>query len=237
MRPDAVLRQTSGEAAYWHGYARRLPPPPTPEQRAEAERRAQLERERRQEEYRLRKEARRWGGRPPGERLRGLDGRGAVTLMARLDRDLVDDVVAADPGTQRRIARWAARRAHVMAGIADLDWMAPAWAALERGDALPEPFTNPAAMWRRVTGHDLTAETRVVARLVEVPLGPTTDLSYLGGTPLSAAVKALTDAALPDPLEAALGAVWTTATAYGAEAAVFLADVRRPFPDVAREQR
>lgn len=29
-QPDAVLRQTSRKAAYWHDYARELPPPPTP---------------------------------------------------------------------------------------------------------------------------------------------------------------------------------------------------------------
>ena len=36
-RPDAVLRQTSEPAAYWHAYARELPPPPTAVERAAAE--------------------------------------------------------------------------------------------------------------------------------------------------------------------------------------------------------
>ncbi|MFJ3235961.1 hypothetical protein [Streptomyces sp. NPDC086787] len=34
-RADRVIRQTSQSAAYWHSYARELPPPPIPEQRAE----------------------------------------------------------------------------------------------------------------------------------------------------------------------------------------------------------
>jgi hypothetical protein len=37
-RADRVVRQTSQTAAYWHRYARELPAPPTPEQRAETER-------------------------------------------------------------------------------------------------------------------------------------------------------------------------------------------------------
>jgi hypothetical protein len=45
-RPDRIVKQTSAIAAYWHGYAREQPPPPTPEERAEAERLALLERRR-----------------------------------------------------------------------------------------------------------------------------------------------------------------------------------------------
>jgi hypothetical protein len=69
-RPDAVLRQTTATAAYWHDHARGVPPPPSAQERTEAERRAQLERVRQHEEYRRREDARRWGARPPGERLR-----------------------------------------------------------------------------------------------------------------------------------------------------------------------
>ena len=36
---DRVLKRTSAVAAYWHDWARQLPPPPTPEEVAEAERR------------------------------------------------------------------------------------------------------------------------------------------------------------------------------------------------------
>mgnify|MGYP000108941856 FL=1 len=36
---DRLVKQTSAIAAYWHDWARQLPPPPTPEEVAEAERR------------------------------------------------------------------------------------------------------------------------------------------------------------------------------------------------------
>lgn len=36
--PDQVIKQTSTKAAYWHSEARKTPPPPTPEQRAEMQR-------------------------------------------------------------------------------------------------------------------------------------------------------------------------------------------------------
>ena len=63
--PDRVVRQTSDVAAYWHRAARELPPPPTAEQKAEAERRARLDPDRaRQRQYDY-TEALRWGGRPP----------------------------------------------------------------------------------------------------------------------------------------------------------------------------
>jgi hypothetical protein len=92
--PDRVVKQTSAIAAYWHGFARDQPPPPAPEQRAEAERLALLERRRAAEQARLKAEGREWGGRLPGERLRRL--RGAALTVARLDRSLVDALAQTD---------------------------------------------------------------------------------------------------------------------------------------------
>lgn len=54
--PDCVVKQTSEIAAYWHQFAREQAPPPTPEERAEAERLAVLERERAAEQARLKAE-------------------------------------------------------------------------------------------------------------------------------------------------------------------------------------
>ncbi|HEX2133862.1 MAG TPA: hypothetical protein VHH15_20140, partial [Actinophytocola sp.] len=68
--PDRVVRQTSAQAAYWHGVASELPPPPTPEERALTEVRTRRDRARANAERRLRREEREWGGRLPGERLR-----------------------------------------------------------------------------------------------------------------------------------------------------------------------
>ena len=233
-RPDAVLRQTTSTAAYWHDHARGLPPPPTPQQRAEAERRARFERERRHEEYRRRDEARRWGGRPPSERLRRVVGN--IFGIARLDRDLVDRVAEADPDTQRRIAHWAARHAYTFAGIADLDWMAPAWEALDRGQPLPESFTDMMAMWRRITGEDIVIYSRATLRRSYAPDPDPVDLLPRDVAPVPMALPALMAAALPDPLQAALEALWAAATAYGADAPVFLAEVRRAFPGIDPKQ-
>ncbi|WP_405432163.1 hypothetical protein [Micromonospora sp. NBC_00617] len=140
-RADAILRQTSQAAAYWHGWAAGLPPAPSLWEQVEAEQLRRLERERRDEEYRRRDELRRWGGRLPSERLRQV--RGNIQGLVLLDRDLVDGVAAADAATQRQIAIWAARRAFTVAGLADLDWMAPAWAALDRAGRCPPSSPTP----------------------------------------------------------------------------------------------
>lgn len=58
---DEVLKQTSSIAAYWHDSARRLPPPPTPAERAEAERLARIVQEQAVEEVRLAREKWEWG--------------------------------------------------------------------------------------------------------------------------------------------------------------------------------
>ncbi|MDT5041942.1 MAG: hypothetical protein QOE51_2927, partial [Actinoplanes sp.] len=63
------------------------------------------------------------------------------------DRGVLDALAQLDPHTQRAAARWLARRAFEIAGLADLDWVHPALAAMDRGDPLPEPFTAPAAVY------------------------------------------------------------------------------------------
>lgn len=229
-RPDAVIRQTTTDAAQRHDWARRLPPPPTPAQRAAAASQAQRERERREEEYRRRTEARRWGGRAPSERLRRVVGN--TTGIAYLDRDLVDAVAEADSDTQRRIAHWAARHAYTFAGIADLHWMAPAWEALDRGEPLPEAFTDTMAMWRRIAGEDIVTQSRLTLNASRSP-GLDLDVVLRGDVaPVPMALPALPAAALADPLQAALEALWAAATAYGADAPIFLAEVRRAFPGI-----
>jgi hypothetical protein len=45
LAPDAVIRETSRCAAYWHAHTRTLPTPPTPRERAEAKRRERAARE------------------------------------------------------------------------------------------------------------------------------------------------------------------------------------------------
>jgi hypothetical protein len=132
--PDAVIRQTSRCAAYWHAHARTLPSPPTPQERAEAKQRERVAREQARQEGDRAFEGRRWGGRLPDERVRRTNG---ALVLAQLDRKLVDGIAALDPATQRAVAVWAARRACAAAGLTDLDWVKPALAALERGESLP----------------------------------------------------------------------------------------------------
>ncbi|MET7875927.1 hypothetical protein ABZS52_03250 [Micromonospora profundi] len=231
-RTDAILRQTSGAAAYWHAWACALPPPPTLWEQVEAEKLNRLERERREQEYRMRDELRRWGGRPPSERLRRV--RGNIFGIVLLDRDLVDGVAGVDAVTQRQIAIWAARRAFTVAGIADLDWLTPAWTALDRGLPLPAEFADPTALRTRILGTSaarfVLLSLRPAGRSPADPLRTALDAPV---DPVAMALPALPAAVGSDPLQAALEALWAAVNTYAAGRAEFLAEVRRAFPTVA----
>jgi hypothetical protein len=252
-RPDEILRQTSRAAAYWHGWAAALPAPPTLWEQVEAEEHERAERERRQEDYKRREEARLWGGRPPGERLRRV--RGNVFGLAQLDRDLVDGVAEAGDATQRHVAIWAARQAFAHAGIAELDWMAPAWAALESGGPLPAEFTDLGALFVRISGTPPVSYSIVSVRpssseqgrhslsnrglsnhgLSNRGLGENLGAVLNGPVDrISMALPALTAAAGPDPLQAALESLWAAVTTYADQRPALLAEVRRAFPVVDR---
>ncbi|MGC7099192.1 hypothetical protein ACPZ19_31340 [Amycolatopsis lurida] len=202
-RPDAVLKETSAAAAYWHKYARELPPPPTPEERAEAER-VRKEEQRRALELRARQaELKRWGGTLPSERLRRL--RGNAFAAATLDRDLAELIAASSPEHQRQAARWIARRAYTRADLADVPWISPALAALDRGEALPAPFDAHEAVWDRFFND---------------PAMPSTTVTSLDGRhdnllQQAAAIPSIFEATLDDPLEAALTALYAAAVAFG----------------------
>ena len=138
--PDQVLKQTSAIAAYWHDHARKQPPPPTPAERAEAERLVRVAQEQADEEVRLAREKWKWGGRLPSDTLRQVGGN--VRGVLRFDAALVRALDAAGPETQRAVALLAARRACEAAGLAELDWVAAALAALAEGRDLPAPFDD-----------------------------------------------------------------------------------------------
>ncbi|MEU7042818.1 hypothetical protein AB0A77_17370 [Streptomyces varsoviensis] len=235
-RPARVVRQTTAIAAHSHEYARKLPPPPTPEERAEAERVAQQEAERKRSEA----EKAAWGGRLPSEALRQVGGN--VQGLMRFDAGLVHAIDGAGADRQRVVARLAARRAYDVTGLAELDWVVPALAALDEGRPLPAPFDDRERVWELVD-----SDERVPARLIERATPPglkglessssSRGVQYLIGplreraiaaTRASAApapirmsqshmaVPALFAAAGPDPLQAALDAVYAAVTAYGA---------------------
>ncbi|MER5773743.1 hypothetical protein ABT144_05485 [Streptomyces sp. NPDC002039] len=144
-RADRVVRQTSQNAAYWHRHARELPPPPSPEQRAETERLARRAEERAAEERRLDYERWTWGGRLPSEGLRGVGGN--VHGLLRFDSDLVHALDTAGSEVQRAVALLAARRACEAAGLMGLPWVTRALTALTEKRPLPPPFDDPDRMW------------------------------------------------------------------------------------------
>ncbi|MBB4710447.1 hypothetical protein BJ965_000329 [Streptomyces luteogriseus] len=79
--PDRALKETSRIAAHWHRYARTLPPPPTPAERAEAARRERLAREAAEREQRLAHERRQMGA---GRLADRAGGGGRQTEAGRL---------------------------------------------------------------------------------------------------------------------------------------------------------
>ncbi|WBB57736.1 hypothetical protein O7599_18800 [Streptomyces sp. WMMC500] len=201
--PERIVRETSRKAAYWHGVARRLPPPPTAEELAEAARREREARERERAEARERAERRRWGGRIPSERV--LAAGGNVTMLVRLDRDLIDVVDAAGPAAQRDLARWAARRALTAAGLDRVGWIAAGLDAVDRGEELPVPFDDMTRAFDR-----LFADPSVPQTLVD-----STDGRHDNVLQQAMALPALFGAAEPNPLRAALDALSHAAVTWG----------------------
>lgn len=220
--PDRLLRETSPHAASWHRYARGLPPPPTAQERARAGprsgaewsagRAAIAERARREEVENLR-----WGGSPPADAgLRAAGG--SAPLLYRLDRELTGALPGLSPGAQRRLARWAARRACVTAGVAGTDWIAPALAAVERGDRPPrDPFASRERTVRRLLGPGESGPLTLSIHLAR---------HQQSASPQLEAVTCLWSAGEDDPLRAAIGTLYGAALAHGEGAAAFLADAR-----------
>jgi hypothetical protein len=217
--PDRVVKQTSGTAAYWHDFARTQPPPPTPQERAEAKRQADLAQERRSAELRLAEETRNWGGVLPTDRLRALSW-SAIEIALR-DRPLVDALDRLDAGTQRAIARWAARRAFVEAGLTAVDWIRAALDGMDRGDELPELFGDGGHAFQRMLNDDRIAKTTIT----------TVDGRVDNFSQQSMALPALAGSYKEDPLAAAVECVRTGANTFGfGRERAFFAELRRAFP-------
>ncbi|MEO3750102.1 hypothetical protein [Streptomyces sp. B6B3] len=217
---DRVVKETSRSAGYWHRFASELPPPPTPEELAEARRLAREKEERERREERERYERKHWGGRLPSDRLRTVGGN--VAGLVEFDVALVHAIDEAGPDVQRGIARWAAHRACAVAGLSGVDWIARGLAELDHG----QPFSPP-----------LDDERRKWDRLFSDPRVPETVITMFDGTPNASqqamAFPALTEAAHPDPLQAALDALYAAAIAHGTGWREFLAEVRGAFPATA----
>ncbi|GAA2975140.1 hypothetical protein [Actinokineospora diospyrosa] len=215
--PDVVVRETSESAAYWNAHAKTLPPPPTPQERAEAELRERLAREQATKDAVHAAEVRRWGGRLPSERVRAVNG---SLTMVQLDSDLVAAIEDLDADTQRALGRWSARRACVAAHLAEVDWVARALTALDHDLPLPQPFDDHNAAF------DL---------LIADPNAPHTTTTSLDGqrdnlSQQHMALPAVWSAAASDPLAAGLESLFHAMVAYGADYPALLAEVRQEFP-------
>jgi hypothetical protein len=193
-------------------------PPRTAEEKAAAERQARLEEQQRTQRLQQAAELRYWGGRLPSDRVRAAQGN--ARAMAQLDIGLAEAIAAASPDTQRSIACWAARRAYEVAGIADLDWVAPALRALDQGQQLPPPFGDRELVWQRFFSDPRVPRAAVVSLDGRIP-------NLLRS---AMAVPALFDAAGPDPLDAALQALYAAAVTFGRENyPALLEEVRRTY--------
>lgn len=212
--PELIVRETSRRAAYWHGVARELPPPPTAEELAEAGRRRQEAKERERAEARERAERQRWGGRIPSERV--LAAGGNVMMLVRLDRDLIDVVDAAGPAAQRDLAGWAARRALSAAGLDRVGWVAAGLDAVDRGEALAGPLADLTRAFER-----LYADPDVPHTLVD-----STDGRCDNVLRQAMALPALFGAAEPNPLRAALDALSHAAATWGSAYPDLFAEAR-----------
>ncbi|MFD0548889.1 hypothetical protein ACFQ0X_06685 [Streptomyces rectiviolaceus] len=164
-----------------------------------------------------------WGGRLPSDRLRDvrdkLRGFKGYPRLVGLDAALVHAIDATGPEDQRALARWAAHRACVAAGLSDIDWVARGLAELDR----VEPFSPPLDDSRRLRDA-VFSDARVPRSHDGTP-----------GLPQAAALAALFDAAAVDPLKAALDALLAAAVTHDTEYPHLFAEVRRTFPATAIE--
>lgn len=205
--PDAVLRQTSEIAAYWHGTARSGPSAAEVAARrrardAERRERRRIERERPEAQRREWYDLQVWGGPRPADPLGSVH---VAAPVAKLDLALAEELVRLRPGADRAMARWAARAALAEAGLDRIDWIVAAADALDAEAALPPPFDQPHEVTRR-----LFTDPRVEHRVVTTPDGVTDNLSQQ-----AMGVYALITAAQDDPATALFSAVQHAQLTFG----------------------
>ncbi|MEQ0557762.1 hypothetical protein ABJI51_01675 [Amycolatopsis sp. NEAU-NG30] len=219
--PDAVVRQTSAIAAYWHGVAQELPPPPTEEELAER----QAARQRAEEEARAQAEherlLREWGGTLPDARILDLPP-GSLREFAKTDRELVGAAVDAGPAVQRALARHVAHLAFARARLDTVGWIADGLRALDAGRPLPPPFDDWHAAWNR-----LLSDPAVPQTLVRLPDGRGEDALQQ-----AMAFPAIFRATEADPLEALGSTLSAAEVTYGDDRPRLLAEVRAALADL-----
>lgn len=138
-----------------------------------------------------------WGGGGP---IEGFARPSHASVLAGLDRELVERLAAADPQHQRNLARWAIRKIAEKAGFGRVGWAREALDALDAGLPLPPRLDSGAKAMK--TLHD---DPAVVFTLSEGLPGSGGDgvqehfvtalFSYYRNAPLDAAAEALYKAA------------------------------------------
>jgi hypothetical protein len=155
----------------------------------------------------------------PTERMRSVDAR--VPTVAEVDWELAELVVDLEPTRQRRLARWAARRASRYAGIETQPSIAHALQALDNDESLPEPFNNPADADSQLPPEPkpgAVSQARMVITTTRDRNAPI--------APWAAAIDSILSAGKADPASAAVDAL-AGAPAGQADPASLLADVHR----------
>ncbi|WP_345071624.1 hypothetical protein [Phytohabitans flavus] len=186
--------------------------------RQAAEATAQAEKTRR---LRAEREAERWGGPPPSDRVRGLLSQ--AQSLARMDRPILDRIDALPAARQREAACWAARRAMRVAGLEGIGWIAEVLAAAEADHPLPPSFTEQggAPAFHRLLSDPEVPHTTVPLRIDSKTFGIHSVTEMLQQ---AAAFPALLALANDDPLAAAIDAVYNAAIAHGDDRDRFFTD-------------
>ncbi|ONI84806.1 hypothetical protein ALI22I_30430 [Saccharothrix sp. ALI-22-I] len=110
------------------------------------------------------------------------------------------------------------------ARLTDVEWIAPALAAMDRGEALPPPFDDDRQAWDLLRTDDRVPQTSVTS-----PDGTLDNCLQQ-----AMALPAIFSEHEEDPLRAALDAVWSAAFAFGhGRTHILFAELRQAFPVVA----
>ena len=206
---DRIVREQSKAATAWH-HANAVRPLAAQEQQERDRENAELQQA---EDHRL------WGDRIPNARLRANDSM-SRGFLEQLDLDVVFALSEVEDGVQRQVAAWAALRAMDLAGFTDLPALAPAVAALRRGEPVPPPFDTAGYMWRMF-------ENAVPPTSAKVPPSGDEEQSQQNW-----AIAAIFETAHDDSFSAAYSALACAACVHGMDYPRLLAELRQAFPQL-----
>jgi hypothetical protein len=151
----------------------------------------------------------------------------------RFDPALVHAIDVAGAECQRAVAGLAARSACTVAGIAELDWVAPALKDLEQARPLSAPFDDDEKAWELVRT-DRRVPWRTAREAVPPSQRPSSDPTVIFQPHLALGV--VFAAAQDDPLRAALRAVSSGISTFGEGYRDLLDEVWAALPERDRSQ-